>query len=454
MDSELSLNLNTSSYTNKDVTIEAVVIDEYFDYMILPDGSKSTKNNYSYTVSSNGKYTFTAYSKKGHKKSSTIEVKTIDKVSPTGSCKIDQYSDKSQITISASDSSGIKKYIYNNQEYKSNTINVSGIITSAQIAIYDNAGNTKTVSCKITPKVYISNISSDGVIVTINAKKIQKEITGYYFSYTNQRPNKETGGYLATNNETIDVVRLPGTTYVWVEDESGKISEPKTITLSSDTLLDTNGSNYKIVQNIKLDAYLKNQGWSLDELNKLIARSARAAGIYTKEAAATSAVAFQTVIAQKYKVKLPYWWGGKSWKYGASESWGSYKYTTNSESGTEYFYYGLDCSGFVAWAYVNAGYNISTGGPTKYPSFWSWKRLTYSPDNAEVGDYLLNSGHIRLIVAKTDTAFITAEAKGKNYGMVVTKYKYSNPNGYKIVSADTLMSKYSKLDKASYPSGF
>ncbi len=39
----------------------------------------------------------------------------------------------------------------------------------------------------------------------------------------NNLPNKNSGGYVATSNGSIEVVRLPGTTYVWVEDIYGNI---------------------------------------------------------------------------------------------------------------------------------------------------------------------------------------------------------------------------------------
>ena len=111
MDSEINLSLDNSNYTNKEVIIKALAIDEYFDYMILPDNTKVTTNTYSYKVSNNGKYTFTVYNNKGYSKTSTIEVKNIDKTAPTGSCSIEQYEDKSNIIINASDLSGISKYI-------------------------------------------------------------------------------------------------------------------------------------------------------------------------------------------------------------------------------------------------------------------------------------------------------------------------------------------------------
>ena len=67
----------------------------------------------------------------------------------------------------------------------------------------------------------ITSITKDGAIITINVQKNESEIKGYYFSYNNKIPNKEKGGYLETNKTSIDVVRLIGTTYVWVEDTNG-----------------------------------------------------------------------------------------------------------------------------------------------------------------------------------------------------------------------------------------
>ena len=200
MDSEINLTLDKNNYTNGQVTINAKVIDEYFDYMILPNNEQVSSDTYSYKVSDNGTYTFTVYNKKGMSKQTSITVKNIDKTSPKGSCTIDENTSGSIIQISASDTSGIQKYSYNNQNYTSNRIELSTFINQATITIYDNANNTKAINCTVVPKVYINNIQQDGVIVTINAKKVNREISGYYFSYTNQRPNKNTGGYLATCN--------------------------------------------------------------------------------------------------------------------------------------------------------------------------------------------------------------------------------------------------------------
>lgn len=455
MDIGINLSLNNKENTNGLIGININVEDEYFDYVILPDGNKINTSKYTYNVNSNGSYTFTAYNKKGMSKKATINVGNIDKIAPQGSCILDENNNGSVIKVTASDESGIKKYVYNNQTYKNSTINLSTFITNATVTIYDNANNTRDITCKVTPGASITNISNDGVIVTISAKKVATEITGYYFSYGDTRPDKN-GGYIATSKETIDVVRLPGTTYVWVEDKSGKISPAKTITLANSVLFSTTGSKYKILGGTKLSTYLKNKGWSIKELNNLIARSSRAAGLYSKEAAATSAVALQTVLAQKYNIKIPYWWGGKSWSIGASTDWGeSYSKTAN---GITYKYYGLDCSGFITWTYVNAGYAIPSN---TYPHDYYWgdysgTKVPISKNNGEIGDWLVNDDHIKIIIGKTSTGYITAEARGNAAGMVISTQSYSNPGNYKVVIADKFMKSKAapKLSKSKYPSGF
>ena len=452
MDSDIDLSLDTDGYTNKDVVINAYVVDEYFDYMILPNNEKITSRNYSYKVSENGKYTFKVYNKKGSIKESSIEVKNIDRTLPSGSCTIDQDETGSFIKLNATDGSGIKQYVYNGKNYSSNRINLASYVESANVTIYDNAGNSKNVSCKAVPKIYISNIVNDGIIVTINAKKIGREISGYYFSYTSERPNKESGGYIATSNESIDVVRLPGTTYVWVEDQSGKISEPKKIMLSSALFLDIFNNNVKILKGTSLGDYLNKKGSSTEELNKLISRSVRAAGLYTGEAAATAATTLAGVLAQKYKIKIPYESAGLHFKIGINKNWGSYTFNYNSRV---YGYAGMDCSGFVSWTFVNSGFKIN-GNPLYWGGF---KKHDFSQDNGEIGDVLavgVNQGnrHVKLIIGKTDEGFIVAEASGTYAGVIISFHKYSDPNGYGIEKYSDLVSKYSRYSMSSYPSGF
>lgn len=449
LDISATITPSTETYTNENITLNITVAADKFSHMELPNGQVVTTNTYSYRVGKNGKYSFDIYNTEGLEKTYTYEVKNIDKEKPTGTCEVIQNSKEIYITVNAKDNISVKKYVYNNQEYTSNKISISQMLSPTRVTLYDEANNQVAITCENKGPI-INKVTKDGVIITIESKKSSSDITGYYFSYNNNRPDKNTGGYIATSREKIDLVRLPGTTYIWVEDKNGNISAPRTITIDNSALLLTRDSKYKKLEKTSLETYLKNQGWSLTELNNLIIRSVRAAGLYSGEAAATSAVALQTVLAQKYSIKLPYWWGGKSWSIGADKSWGIYKETYSEEYDVNYYYYGLDCSGFTTWAYVNAGYNIKRG---QYPAYWS-NTTNLTKDNGEIGDFLVEKGHVTIIVGKTNEGYIKAEAAGKGPGMVLTLHPYTKTSGYFITKGSAISNKYPKMDKSSYPTGF
>ena len=153
MDSEISLSLSNDEYTNKDINIEIKVIDNYFDYMILPNGEKTTKTTLSYKVSTNGTYTFAVYNKRGNKKESSINVSNIDRTPPTGSCSGSYKAGKSTININANDNIGISKYIIEGTEYITTDTKITKSIPKklekANITIYDKAGNSNNFSCSL-----------------------------------------------------------------------------------------------------------------------------------------------------------------------------------------------------------------------------------------------------------------------------------------------------------------
>ncbi|MBQ8534898.1 MAG: DUF5011 domain-containing protein [Bacilli bacterium] len=448
-DIAVTITPSTKSYTKENITLSISVNDNKYSHMKLPNGQIVKANTYTYKVGKNGKYTFDIYNTDDLVKEYTYEVKNIDREKPNGICEVVQTSTETYIKVNAKDNIGVKGYVYNDKTYTTDKINVSEVLNPTKVTLYDEANNATQITCKNNGPI-ISKLSKDGVIITVESKKSGANISGYYFSYNNNRPDKNTGGYLATSNEKIDLVRLPGTTYVWVEDKNGIISAPKTITIDNSALLLTRDSKYKKLEKTSLETYLKNKGWSLTELNNLIIRSSRAAGLYSQEAAATSAVALQTVLAQKYNLKLPYWWGGKSWDIGADKSWGIYKEKYSEEYDVNYYYYGLDCSGFTTWAYVNAGYNIKRG---QYPSYWG-NTTKLTKDNGEIGDFLVEKGHVTIIVGKTKEGYIKAEAAGKGPGMVLTLHPYTKTSGYFITKGSLISSKYPKMDRSSFPSGF
>ena len=193
MDSNISLTLNNEDYTNKNVNINIYVMDNYFDYLILPNGNKVTSKSYTYEASDNGEYKFIIYNKLGEKNEKTIRVKNIDKVSPTGSCSGTYGNGKSNITIKSSDNIGISKYILNNNTYTTSKITLNKELSMVNITIYDLAGNTTSISCNlgksspsstgnkpITPTGTENikyNVSKDTIKVWIEEKK------NYYVSH-------------------------------------------------------------------------------------------------------------------------------------------------------------------------------------------------------------------------------------------------------------------------------
>jgi len=152
MDSDVSLTLNNTNYTNKDVSINIYVNDNYFDYLILPNGNKITDKNYTYSVSDNGTYKFTIYNKTGNSKEKSINVSNINKTSPSGSCSGSYENGKSTIKINASDDIGISKYVINGNSYTSNLVTINSEMKIANVTIYDKAGNTKGISCNLERK--------------------------------------------------------------------------------------------------------------------------------------------------------------------------------------------------------------------------------------------------------------------------------------------------------------
>lgn len=446
---DMTLSLSNYEYTNQSVGIKVDVSDEYFDYLVLPNGTSVSSKTYLYNVSQNGTYKFKLVNKHGVVREADIKVENIDKTAPSVQCSASFSNNRTTVSINASDNVAVSRYVINGKSYSTNVVSLDSLVTNNNVSAYDSAGNVANASCTVSSRTYIEGLSKDGVIVTVKGGKINSDIAGYYFNYSEQRPDKSSGKFISTGSSSLDIVRLPGNTYVWIEDTKGNITGPSVINITNDALLITK-SGYNILQNMTLESYLSASGWSIAELDKLIARSVRAAGLYSKEAAATAGVAMQTVLAQKYKIKMPYWWGGKSWTFGADKAWGTYKTKYSEEYDVWYYYYGLDCSGFAAWAYVNAGYEIKRG---QYPSFWGYSKYALNQANGDVGDFILNNGHVKLIVGKMDTGYICAEASGKSAGMCLSTHPYSNSSGYWIAKGDKIAELYPKYNINNIPTG-
>ena len=169
MGSNISINLDNEKITNGSVGINVYVVDNYFDYMVAPNGEKVSEKKYTYQVNENGEYKFSIYDKLGKSQEKSILVSNIDKEAPNGSCTGLYGNRKTSINIKAIDNTGISKYVVNGCDYSSNNITLDKDYSSVSVVIYDKAGNSKNINCsmkedivKLTPKFELLSISPSG----------------------------------------------------------------------------------------------------------------------------------------------------------------------------------------------------------------------------------------------------------------------------------------------------
>ena len=162
MDMDIKL---STKYTDGKTYIDVVVNDEYFSYLILPDGTKITKTSYTYSVNKIGKYTFTSYNKMGISKSASINIDTLDRTPPKiNYCKAVVNGSSTKFTISSNDSD-VSKYIINNNSaltYTSSSFTVNRVIDNAKVYVYDTSNNYSYISCSYTYQNSSSGSSSSG----------------------------------------------------------------------------------------------------------------------------------------------------------------------------------------------------------------------------------------------------------------------------------------------------
>ncbi len=125
--------------------------------------------------------------------------------------------------------------------------------------------------------------------------------------------------------------------------------------------------------------------------------------------------------------KLPYFWGGKSLAYGWDDRWGETR-TVSCEGSKTYGTYrplGLDCSGFVSWAFINY-YGADFGTWSSYE--WGTGRLTYpvSWKDAQPGDIALTEGHVGIVLTVDEngpTSYIHCGGAGVRVTTRVDRFK-------------------------------
>ncbi len=173
---------NNDTYTNKGVNINVEVYDDYFDYMILPDGTRVTDKRYTYNAAGNGNYKFVVYNISGGGKEVNVNINTVNTTSPSGSCSGSYQNGKSTINIKASDDIGIDKYVIDNVTYTDSKITLNKEVKEVNVTVYDKAGNTKDINCKLEDKNIYSSIDN---ISNYKSKPLNKNISVNYYTSGN-----------------------------------------------------------------------------------------------------------------------------------------------------------------------------------------------------------------------------------------------------------------------------
>lgn len=100
--------------------------------------------------------------------------------------------------------------------------------------------------------------------------------------------------------------------------------------------------------------------------------------------------------------KVNYFWGGKSAAIGWDSEWGKLKLVTaeGSRSSGSMRPFGLDCSGFVTWSFINSGFNASAIGHGTQSQVAKGTRITLS--SAKPGDlaFYNDVSHVGIVAGK------------------------------------------------------
>ena len=121
--------------------------------------------------------------------------------------------------------------------------------------------------------------------------------------------------------------------------------------------------------------------------------------------------------------KVNYFWGGKSSAIGWDSEWGKLK-TVSSEgsktTGTKRPF-GLDCSGFVTWSFINSGFSANSIGHGTKGQIAKCSRISWS--NAQAGDLAFygDLSHVGIIAGKdTSGNILVIHCSSSNNNVVIT----------------------------------
>lgn len=237
----------------------------------------------------------------------------------------------------------------------------------------------------------IANVSGGKTTVIVSASD-ESGIAKY--KYNNTEYNTST---FTINGELSKVV-------VTVYD---KYNNYTNLTCRVNKLVDNN------MENITLSNTLTpcNSNWSKE--NQELSSAINRIGYKTRDA-----VVYAATYLAGFKYKVAYSWGGKSLDIGLNPRWGCevdvVKETCTKVTGTNRCIYGMDCTGYTAWAFAQAGFDKSilrtssqsTGMWGNFNASTHKYSFTRNQDKVNLikpGDIVHTEGHVGMVIGTNST---------------------------------------------------
>lgn len=205
---------------------------------MLPDGSLVSDQLITYSVSSNGVYTFSVYDQNGNVTKKDIEVNNIDKTKPTGVCKATTYNDNTKISVSNVNKGNCTyKYISNKGSssfVSSNEYTLEhGSVNSVSVEIKDEIGNTNIISCTLTKQTDSPTSIGNVEYIGSNGYTCLKPYTCYkqgdYWDTRYQYCSTESCGPINKRGCSITSVTTILSRYSFIKDKNGALYTPYTL---------------------------------------------------------------------------------------------------------------------------------------------------------------------------------------------------------------------------------
>ena len=224
----------------------------------------------------------------------------------------------------------------------------------------------------------------------------------------------------------------------WIDGAYGKSRLEWLIATSNNSIGNNNNNSYSLssdgdkILEEALSSFLKKNGSSVEEFNKLLESNISKAGYGTREAVVIAAKTLIGELGDKYNVRIPYYWGGGHAEIIlASEKFGG-KCPTVTNGETSFNHCGLDCSGLILWSLRNAGFKHVKRGAGIFKDYGGAKKVELSSTTAVLkpGDLLETNGHIALVVSvdNVNKKYICAEAGGLYTGVYFNRRAFNESN--------------------------